>query len=163
MTKYVVHWPEMGITNETQDGDEETENTVQKWMENPILRKILFTIYIVGETLRLTATAIIAMSALYGATWLGLGIETQSGFVWGFLGVTALIMGIEELLRYGTNISIRYGAFYISTVTIVSLVRLYLCFKERRNSLDNPANLASSLPIETIPVLELYNRRNRLI
>jgi hypothetical protein len=79
------------------------------------------------------------------------------------MAAVAFVMGIDELSKKVVDYSIQYGAFLVATVVVVSLLQLYLDLKERRNSIDDPSALASSLPIESIPLLELYERRNRLM
>lgn len=161
MTKHTVYWPEMEIGNDAGERTEDSEKTVKEWMEHPTLRKILLTIYLGSELLRVVTVGILAGVLLVGGTHF-VSISSNTAILWGFITAVALVMGIDEGVNKQTGISVRYGAFLISTLAVVSLVRLYLGFRERRGSLDDPATLASSLPIESIPVLELYKRRNRL-
>jgi len=161
MTKHEVHWPEMGI--ESREDADGTDEKVREWMEHPTLRKMLLTIYLGSELVRITAFATIAGGLLVGATHLGVDLGSNTAIVWGFVAAVAVVMGLDEVCRKSTEYSIQYGAFLTSTIVVVSLVRLYLGVKARRNAVDDPSTLASSLPIESIPILELYKRRNRLM
>ncbi|PSQ46837.1 hypothetical protein BRD15_08360 [Halobacteriales archaeon SW_6_65_15] len=108
------------------------------------------------------AIAVVAGGSVVVASHI-VSFGSNTAITWGFIAAVALTMGVDELSKRLTGFSIRYGAFLASTLIVVSLIRLYLGLKQRRNSLDSPSTLASSLPIETIPVLELYKRRNRLM
>lgn len=152
----------MGIDNDAEKDAERSDKTVKEWMEHPTLRKILLMIYLGSEILRITAVIIVAGALVVGAADF-VSFNSGSAIMWGFIAAVAITMGLDEILKNLTGFSIQYGSFLASTLVVVSLVRLYLGLKERRNSLDNPSTLASSLPIETIPVLELYKRRNRLM
>lgn len=162
MTEHTVHWPEVGIDSDAEEKSDGSDSAVKEWMEHPTLRKVLLTIYLGSEAIRVAATTIVAVGILVGAArFVSLG--SNPTITWGFITAVALTMALDEVLKKLTGFSIQYGSFLSSTLVVVSLLRLYLGLKERRNSLDSPSTLASSLPIETIPVLELYKRRNRLM
>ncbi|WP_135824830.1 hypothetical protein [Halorussus ruber] len=160
MTKHDVYWPEMGIEN---DEDTAGSEAVKEWTEHPTLRKVLLTIYLGTEIIRIAAFGAIAGAVLVGAVHLGIDFDSNTAILWGFMAAVAFVMGIDELSKKVVDYSIQYGAFLVATVVVVSLLQLYLDLKERRNSIDDPSALASSLPIESIPLLELYERRNRLM
>lgn len=161
MTKHDVHWPEMGIENDAATG--ESNEAVKRWTKHPTLRKVLLTIYLGTEVLRIAAFGAIVGGLLVGAVHVGIDLSTDTAILWGFIAAVVLVMSIDELSKKVTGYSIQYGAFLIATVAVVSLFQLYLGLKECRNSIDDPSALASSLPIESIPLLELYERRNRLM
>lgn len=161
MIKHEVHWPEMGIDNE--ENADEADEGVKEWMEHPALRKILLTIYLGSELIRIGLFSTIAVGLLLGTASVGFDLSSNTAIVWGFIAAVAVVMGLDELLKRTIEYSIQYGAFLASIVVVISLVRLYLSLKSHRNSIDDPSSLASSLPIESIPILELYKHRNRLL
>lgn len=161
MTNHDVYWPEMGI--EGEESVDESDETVREWLERPVLRKILLTIYLGSEVTRIVSLGAIASGLLVAGAHVGIDFSSNTAIVWGFVGAVTLVMSADELSKRTTEYSVQYGAFLASTIVVVSLVRIYLKFEARRDSIDDPSTLTSSLPIESIPILELYKRRNRLI
>lgn len=158
MGDITVHWPEMGLPAE-----EHVENydVLKKWMDDPFLRKVLYTLSLLHEAVLTTLLLGMTITGLVGAyAILALPLTSHAVF-WTALAVALAFLSLDRIFAKiwkspisELSIRVTFLVFY-ATAEVAGVLKRSKPFNPTLSEED------VEMKIEDIPTIGLVRKRFR--
>lgn len=159
MTELEIHWPERDIPSDKDTSEE--DDTINRWLEDPFRRKVLYAMYLLTELLEIMfISAITALVTVVSYHFNLISEATLDNAVWIAVTISIAVVIVDNIIAKFYKSIISGISFHIGYVVLLLSAYIYGSLENRKIHKYSISTVASSKVIENMPLERLVEFRN---